>query len=305
MEGMATGRMDGKVCLVSGATAGIGRATARRLVELGAQVVVVGRDEARLAETVAEIRTARGPDSGGHGPGAPGAPGDVESLRADLSSQAAIRDLARAFASRHGRLDVLVNNVGACFPERRESVDGIEMTWALNHLGYFLLTAELFPSLAAAPAARVVVVSSGAHRRGRIDFADPEGAERYHYWRAYRQSKLANLLFTFELGRRLEGSSITTNALHPGIVATGFARNMVLGWAKRALIGVLSVDVERGAETGVMLASDPGLAGTSGAYFVDGRRRDPARAALDRESARRLWELSERRCGTRFGPRAR
>ena len=282
--------MQGKVCLVTGATDGIGRVTAAELALRGAHVLVNGRDPAKTRATVDAIqRAAR--------EGADGDPGSAEACVADLSSLEERRRLAHEVQERHPRLDVLVNNVGGCFRQRRESVDGVEMTWALNHLSYFHLTHLFDAALRAAPKARVVNVSSGAHGRGRIDFDDPEGKRRYHYWRAYRQSKLANILFTYELARRMQGTGITTNALHPGVVATSFFRNALFSAAKRALIGIFTITPEEGARTSLLLATSPELEGVSGRYFARERELRSSPASYDEETARRLWEMSAEQCG--------
>jgi NAD(P)-dependent dehydrogenase (short-subunit alcohol dehydrogenase family) len=214
-------------------------------------------------------------------------------LHADLSVQTQVRQLAAEFQHRFVRLDVLVNNAGALFMQRQVSADGIEMTLALNHLAYFLLTNLLLESLQASPAARVVNVSSDAHYRARIDFADVQGEQRYGGWRAYCQSKLANLLFTYELARRLPGTGIITNAVHPGFVATGFGRNN-RGWFARLmrLAQFAALSPEQGAETLIYLASSSEIAEVSGKYFVKQRSIPSSPASYDQEAARRLWQLS-------------
>ena len=202
--------MAGKVCLVTGATGGIGAVTALELARRGATVCIVGRSRTKCEATVEQMRQSSGNPA-------------VEFLQADLSSQAEIRGLAEGFRGLHARLDVLVNNAGGMFLARQESVDGIEMTFALNHLAYFLLTNLLLDRLKSSAPARVVCVSSDAHRMPRrFNFADPEGRKRYGGMRAYSQSKLANVLFSVELARRLNGTGVTANALHPGFVATDF-----------------------------------------------------------------------------------
>ncbi len=201
--------MKGKVCVVTGATAGIGEVTARELARMGADVIVVGRSAERCAATLARIRTETGATT-------------VESLVADLSSQADVRRLAGRILDRCPRLDVLVNNAGGMTLDRRETVNGIELTLALNHLSYFLLTDLLLPAIKAASPARIVNVASDAHHRGKIDFDDLQFRRRYSGWKAYQQSKVGNILFTYELARRLEGSGVTANTLHPGFVRTKF-----------------------------------------------------------------------------------
>ena len=204
--------MHGKICVVTGATSGIGMVTAQVLARQGATLIVVARNAERGAATVSRIQQETGNSA-------------VELMVADLSVQAQVRQLASEIQHRFARLDVLVNNAGAFFSRRQPSQDGLEMTFALNHLAYFLLTNLLLDSLKAADSARIVNVSSEAHRRAQLDFSDLQGQHRYSGWRAYARSKLANILFTYELARRLAGTGIVTNALHPGFVATNFGRN--------------------------------------------------------------------------------
>ena len=279
------GNLNGTVCLVSGGTAGIGLVTARTLAERGACVTIVGRDAARGRSVVAAISAKSGNES-------------VHFLQADLSDHTAIRTLAAAFSDRHGRLDVLVNNAGAMFGVRQESAQGYEMTFALNHLSYFLLTLLLLPALQAAAPARIVVVASEAHRGVTLDFDDLQAQKRYHGWRAYKRSKLANILFTHELARRLDWQQITVNALHPGFVATdigirhGFLPGFLWWLAKRG-----AIDVETGALTSVHLAASGEVEGMHGRYFIKCRPANASAAANDRAAALRLWEESARMTG--------
>ena len=278
---MTTPDLNGKICLITGATAGIGEVTARRLAGMGAAVTIVGRSSERAAATVARIKAATG--------------ATVEILIADLSSQADIHRLANEFLARYNRLDVLVNNAGAVFNRRLESVDGIEMTWALNHMSYFLLTNLLLGALRAAAPSRIINVASDAHSGEQINFDDPQFKANYNGWRAYGQSKLANILFTVELARRLDGTGVTANALHPGFVASNFGKNngglfgILIGLAQR----VAAISPEAGAETTVYLASTPEVAGVSGQYFDKCRAVEPSAAGQDRAAAARLWEISE------------
>jgi NAD(P)-dependent dehydrogenase (short-subunit alcohol dehydrogenase family) len=270
--------MQGVVCLVTGATSGIGEATAIRLAELGATVVVAGRDPRRCARVLRrmEVRTGRTP---------------VPPLVADLSSQAGVRHAAAEFRARHEVLHVLVNNAGGYFRERLTTVDDLEMTFALNHLASFLLTNLLLEPLRAGRGGRVVTVASEDHRTAGIDFEDLQGERAYDRRKAYAQSKLANLLFTFELGRR--HPELAVNALCPGSVRTNLGANN--GWLRKRLLNLLDrhrVSPEVGAELPVRLASDPALAGVSGRYFVRGEACLPSEAAQDPETARRLWDLS-------------
>lgn len=234
--------MSGQVCLVTGATSGIGEVAASALADRDATVTIVGRSQERCEATIDRIRRTV-PDA------------DLDFIVADLSSLESIRNLARVFQERRGRLDLLLNNAGALFFERRQSVDGIELTFALNHLASFLLTNLLLNLLKASAPSRVVNVASEAHRLAwRIKFDDLEGRKRYRGFYAYAQSKLANLLFTFELARRLEGSQVTANALHPGFVATNiFAGNGILRWLLRRGTDLFAISPEQGAETSIYL----------------------------------------------------
>ncbi len=278
----ATGPMSGKTVLITGATSGIGEVAAEELAKKGARVVLVGRDRARAVASAEAIRKASGNPA-------------VEYLLADLSSQAEVRRLAGEIKARYPRLDVLVNNAGAMFAPRRESVDGIEMTWALNHLAYFLLSELLLDNLKAGAPSRIVNVASDAHRMvPGIDFDDVEGKKSYKAFRIYGQSKLANILFTRELARRLDGSGVTANCLHPGFVATNFTTGKGwLYWSLRQLARVVAISPEEGAKTTVYLASSPEVEGITGGYFAKSKPGKPRAAAWDDEAARRLWDLSE------------
>jgi NAD(P)-dependent dehydrogenase (short-subunit alcohol dehydrogenase family) len=275
----------GKRCLITGGTAGIGLVTARRLAGLGAELVLVGRDPARGAAAVETIRVATGANA-------------IDFLAADLSDQEQIRALAAACRDRYDRLDVLINNAGAMFGQRRESRQGIEMTFALNHLGYVLPTLLLLPMLEAGAPARIVNVASEAHRGVTLDFDDLQARHGYSGWRTYKRSKLANLLFTHELARRLDWQRVTVNALHPGFVATdigvshGFIPDIVWRIAKLA-----AISVEEGSATPVYLATAPEVAGVHGRYFNRCRPADTSSAAHDRSAAERLWQESVRLTG--------
>ncbi|MCA1599720.1 MAG: SDR family NAD(P)-dependent oxidoreductase, partial [Chloroflexi bacterium] len=223
-------------------------------------------------------------------------------LQADLSSQESIRDLARTFTDKYDQLQVLVNNAGGVFSKRETTVDGLEMTFALDHLAYFLLTTLLLPVLERSAPARIINVSSGAQGTGKIDFDDLQGAKRYSGWRAYSQAKLANVLFTYELARRLQGTGMTANCLHPGFVATGFAQNN--SGALQALIKagqVFAISPEKGAETSVFLASSPLVEGVSGKYFANKKEKKSAKQSYDESAARRLWDVSAQLTGTKDG----
>jgi NAD(P)-dependent dehydrogenase (short-subunit alcohol dehydrogenase family) len=222
----------------------------------------------------------------------------VEYLVADLSSQEEIRRLAGDCQRRYDRLDVLVNNAGGFFMKRQESADGIEMTFALNHLNYFLLTALLLDILKASAPARIINVSSNAHRGAQINFADLQGERRYSGWGAYAQSKLANVLHAFELARRLDASQVTVNALHPGFVSTRLARdNGLLFRLVMPLTRIIARSVEEGARASVYLSCSPEVESVTGGYFEDEQAVPADPAAYDQDTARRLWQISEEMTG--------
>jgi NAD(P)-dependent dehydrogenase (short-subunit alcohol dehydrogenase family) len=270
----------GRVCLVTGATQGIGKETALALARMGAEVLIVARDRARGQATADALRAA-----------SPTGAGDV--LLSDLSSQASIRALAAEVRERCPRLHVLVNNAGGINMKRRLTVDELETTFATNHLGYFLLTELLRDLLVASAPARVVNVASRAHLRGAIDFDDLQGERRYDPWAAYCQSKLANVLHAAELARRLAGTGVTANALHPGVIASGFGRGerSLLSIAVRLGAPFLS-SPKKGARTSIYLASSPEVEGVTGRYFARCAETTPSRRARDADTARRLWDVS-------------
>jgi NAD(P)-dependent dehydrogenase (short-subunit alcohol dehydrogenase family) len=272
--------MDGKVCVVTGASSGIGRETARSLAALGARVVMVARDRDRGERARSEISHSTGSRV-------------LDLVLCDLASQAQVRRLAAELLETHDRIHVLVNNAGLTLAERRVTEDGIETTFAVNHLAPFLLTNLLLDRLRDSAPARVVTVASDAHQGGKIDFDDLSGERRFSGWVAYAQSKLANILFTSELARRLEGTGVTANCLHPGVVHTGFGREgpaVIRMYFKIA--GRFLLTPERGADTIVYLASSAEVEGRSDGYYVKRKRVEPSMAAKDRETARRLWEMS-------------
>ncbi|GAC1468564.1 MAG: SDR family oxidoreductase [Isosphaeraceae bacterium] len=277
-----TKTMNGKTCLVTGATSGIGEVASEELARRGAKVVLVGRDRERCEATARRIQQST------NNP-------DIDWMLADLSSHAEVRRLAGEIQARCPRLDVLINNAGALYAPRRESVDGIEMTWALNHLGYFLLTTLLLDTLKASAPARIVNVASGAHRMvPGIDFDDPEGKKRYKPFRIYGQSKLANILFTYELARRLEGTGVTANCLHPGFVATSFTNGKGwLYWVMKQASNLMAISPQEGARTTVYLATSPEVEGITGKYFDKCKQAQSSPASLDVAASRRLWQLSE------------
>ncbi len=272
--------MHGKICVVTGATSGIGLVTAQVLAQQGATLIIVARNAERGAATVRRIRQETGN-------------AEVELMVADLSVQAQVRRLASEIQQRIVRLDVLVNNAGAFFARRQLSQDGLEMTFALNHLAYFLLTNLLVDSLKAADSARIVNVSSEAHRRAHLDFADLQWERHYTGWRAYARSKLANILFTYELARRLTGTGIVTNALHPGFVATNFGRNnRGIAATFIRILQLAAISPQEGAQTIIYLASSPVVKGVTGQYFIKQQVVRSSQVSYDGAAAERLWQLS-------------
>jgi NAD(P)-dependent dehydrogenase (short-subunit alcohol dehydrogenase family) len=273
--------MRGKTVLVTGGTGGIGLATATGLAGLGARVGLVGRSAPRAAAAADAVRR-RAPSA------------EVDVFEADLSEQAQVRRLAGEVGNLYSRLDVLVNNVGGYWAHRRVTADGLEHTFALNHLAPFLLTHELSNLLVASAPARVVTVSSGAQAMGRINFEDLQGKRSYDGQRAYSQSKLANVLFTYELARRLEGTGVTATVLHPGVVRTGFGREDSGRFMRMMfpLVTPFMKTPEQGAVTPIYLASSPDVAGVTGVYYANRRPKRSSKASHDRDLASRLWEVS-------------
>jgi len=276
-----TPSMAGKTVLITGGSSGIGKATAIGLATLGARVAITGRDPRRVEAAAAEIRN----DSGNPA---------VDGFTADLSSQAEVRRLAEEVLDAYPRLDVLVNNVGGSWATRHVTADGLEHTFALNHLAAFLLTNLLLDRLKASAPARVVTVSSNAQSLGKIDFEDLQGERNYSEQKAYPQSKLASVMFTYELARRLEGSGVTATVLHPGVVRTGF------GAEDPSLIFKVVVPfyrpfmktAQQGAATSIYLASSPKVEGVTGRYFAKGRPQTSNKASYDDPAATRLWQVS-------------
>ena len=271
--------------LITGGTNGIGLAAAQMLAARGANVAIAGRNEGRTQAAAARIRAVAAAGVA------------VGTFIADLSSQAAVRKLAAEVRSRYPRLDVLVNNAGAMYTTRQLTADGIELTWAVNHLAPFLLTTLLLDRLEASAPARIITTASDAHRGAQLPFEDLNAEHSYRGFGRYGQTKLANILFTLELARRLEGSGVTANCFHPGLVASGFNRNNgLLMSLAMTVLAPGSRSSEKGAETLVWLATSPQVAQTSGAYFVDERPVMPSPAGQDRDAAQRLWDISERQC---------
>lgn len=274
--------MQNKIVMVTGATDGIGKVTARALVEQGAQVIVVGRNRAKTEKTVTEIKQKTGHDT-------------VDYLLADFASQAEIRQLASRFQAQYDRLDVLVNNAGTMMISRKETADHLETTFAVNHLGPFLLTNLLLDLIKASAPARIVNVSSDAHQGQALDFDDLQMTQGYQGMMAYGRSKLANLYFTYELARRLSGTGVTVNALHPGFVATNLGADNIplIGGLIKRVINLAAMNVEKGAQTSIYLASSPEVDGVTGKYFVDCRPVSSSPVSYDETAARRLWQISE------------
>lgn len=280
--------VSGKRVLITGATHGIGLAAAEELFRRGAQLALVARSEARAAAAIARIQSA-------------GAASDVDVLLADLSSQASVRELAAEALHRYKRIDVLVNNAGAMYSRRQLTPDGIELTWAVNHLAPFLLTTTLLDRIKESAPARIITTASDAHEGHAIPF-DDLGAERSYGKRGfarYGETKLANILFTVELARRVQGTGVTANCFHPGMVATGFNRNNgALMSGVMTLIRPFSRSPTKGAETLVWLADSAEAGDETGAYFVDMRRTTPSRPATDTDAAVRLWQVSDEQTKT-------
>lgn len=270
--------MQGKTVVITGATSGIGEVAAIRLAEQGARIVFTARDKARADDTMAALRKA-GPDA------------DHAVHMADLSQLAEMKRVGAELA-REPQIDVLINNAGALFNKRRETVDGLEMTFALNHMAYFVLTNLLLGRLNAG--GRIVTVASNAHRGARLDFEDLQSRRGYVGFPVYSKSKLCNILFNRELARRLSGTGITANALHPGFVATRFGNDS--GGIMRAVLKVAkpigAISPEEGAQTIIFLASSPEVAGVSGQYFYECKPATPTAEARNDDDARRLWEMS-------------
>ncbi|HEY5087232.1 MAG TPA: SDR family oxidoreductase [Gemmatimonadaceae bacterium] len=275
-----TSSMHGKTCLITGANAGIGKAAAESLTALGAQVVMVCRNRERGERARAEISSAA--QKGGRG-------GGVELLIADLSSQSEIRAVARDIGAAHPKIDVLVNNAGLALKQREFTVDGIERTFAVNYLAYFMLANLLLPALRAAEHARIINVASGAHASGKLEFDNLQGERRYRNIAMYAASKLEDVMFTYALARRLAGTSITVNTLHPGVVATEI-------WRQVAILRILSrwfmLSPEKGARTTVYLAASPDVEQMNGQYFDKCQPAKTTAISHDEMLQEQLWDVS-------------
>jgi retinol dehydrogenase 12 len=277
--------MHGKVVVITGATSGIGQIAAERLAALGARIVLVARDQGRAERTLGRLRAA-GPNVA------------HRAEFADLSLLAEVKRVGHDIAAAEPHIDVLVNNAGNVFPVREVTADGLERTFATNHMAYFVLTHGLRDRLVAATPARIVNTASAAHMGRALDFDDLQLARQYAIMTAYGRSKLANILFTRELVRRLAGTGVTANCLHPGFVATGLGQRGAGIFALTVRFAMLfGGRAENGAKTIVHLASSPDVASVTGKYFIDSRPAEPSAAAQDDAAAKRLWEESERIAG--------
>lgn len=272
--------IQGKIVMITGATAGIGLVTARELAQRGAQVTLVGRNPAKLTIVAEQIKTRTGNQQ-------------IETITADLSTHAGVQQTAHEFKKRHTKLDVLVNNAGAIFMSRHVTADGLEVTFALNHLNYFHLTMLLLDVLKTSAPSRVINVSSDAHRGQTIDFDNLQGEKSFNGRTQYDRSKLMNILFTYELAKKLNGSGVTVNALHPGFVATDFGKNngKLMGLVMK-LISPMAKSPEEGASTSVYLASSTEVDGVTGRYFVDKKPVESDPASYDPATAEKLWNAS-------------
>lgn len=281
--------MQNKICLVTGGTSGIGLETAKQLARLGATVIIVGRDATKSAATVAQIRQHSGN-------------ANVEFLLADLSAQAQVRALAQQFRRRYARLDVFINNAGVAMMRRQESVDGIEMTFAVNVLAPFILTHDLLDVLKASAPSRIINVASTLHKNARFNFDDVQMKHKYDGVMAYNNSKLALLWFTYALARRLQGTGVTVNALHPGAVRTNLiARNGgFYKWIVNPIFSLQAISAEQGAQTSVYLASSPEVEKVTGKYFGKCKPRESSPMSYDEEAQERLWRLCEELTSIRY-----
>ena len=284
MADTRTQPMAGKTVLITGGTSGIGKATAEGCARLGARVGIAGRDSRRAESAAADIKASTG--------------GTVDVFVADLSSLAEVRRLASEVLDAYPRLDVLVNNAGGVWATRHTTTDGLERTLAVNHLAPFLLTWLLLDRLKASAPSRIVTVASARENMAKIDFDDLQGAARYGATRAYNQSKLANIMFTYELARRLAGSGVTATVLHPGVVRTSLGTGDMPAVNKLANLGrSLMKSPEQGAATSVYLACSPEVEGISGTYFVGRKARKSSKRSRDPDAALRLWQVSAQLAG--------
>ena len=277
--------MDGKISMVTGATSGIGKVTALELARQGSTVIVVGRNSEKSIATVDYIKEKTGNSS-------------VEFILADLSVQSDVRHLSEVFLSKHQRLDVLVNNAGVSMQKRQVTADGLEATFAVNHLSHFLLTNLLLDTVKRSHPVRIINVSSAMHTIAKMDFDNLQGEKKFGGMTAYAQSKLANILFTYELSRRLTGSDVTVNAMHPGLVKTNFSANTkgVAGLIWR-FITLFAISPEKGAQTVVYLATSPEVQQVTGKYFVKKKEVKSSTVSYDQSVAKQLWQVSAKLTG--------
>ena len=272
--------MNGKVCLVTGATDGIGKVSAQVLAKMGAKVIIVGRNPEKSAAVLAELRSSSGSEN-------------IDLLMADLAVMQEVRDLAEQVISRYDRLDVLLNNAGGYFTKHEITSDGLEMTFALNHMSYFLLTNKLMGLLKSSVPARIVNVSSDAHYGVDIEFDNLNGEQDYKAWKAYQKSKLANVLFTYELLKKVP-ADLTVNCLHPGFVATNFGHNNggFIGPVLKIAQRISAIEPEDGAKTSIFLCSAPDVNGVSGKYFYKCQQKTSSRESRNMDNSKRLWQIS-------------
>lgn len=274
------------VAIVTGANSGMGKATSVELARTGAAVVMLCRNRARGEEALNEVRSLSGNNS-------------IEMMVCDLASQKSIENFCREFKKKYSRLDILVNNAGLMPSKRHETADGYELQFGVNHLGHFLLTNRLLDMMIASAPSRIVVVSSGAHKAGKIHFEDVNLKKNYSSFKAYSQSKLANILFTHELAERLKGTGVTVNCLHPGVVATGIGINRDTGLGKfiYRLTKLFMESPEKGAGTAIYLAISPDVEGVTGKYFYRKKPIQSSKRSYNKDDAKKLWDMSEMMTG--------
>jgi NAD(P)-dependent dehydrogenase (short-subunit alcohol dehydrogenase family) len=273
--------LTGKTCLITGGNSGIGKATALGLAKTGANVVIVSRGKEKGEAALSEIIAKSGNQN-------------LELMLADMSSQDSIRRLASDFKAEHEKLHLLVNNAGVYLTKRITTVDGLESTFAINHLGPFILTNLLIDLLRASAPSRIVNVTSDAHRGAKVNFEDLQGEKKFSGWQAYSQSKLGMILFTHELAKRLEGTGVTVNSAHPGVVRTNFARNNggLVAFGFR-LMHMFFISPETSAKRILYVATSPDCEGATGKYFTKMHAAKSSQESYDDDSARRLWQMSE------------
>lgn len=278
--------MDGKICMVTGATDGIGRQTAKVLLQMGAQVIGIGRNPDKIEKSLQALRSNA-------------AAGQIEFLQADFADPAQIQQVAAQFQAQNDRLDVLINNAATMTMSRKETKDGLEMMFAVNHLGYFILTLLLLDTLKASAPSRIVNVSSDAHVGASLNFDDLQSKQDFGGMKVYGRSKLANLYFTYELAKQLQGTGVTVNALHPGFVATNLGADNIplVGGLLKKVINLSAMDVKKGAQTSIYLATSPEVAGVTGKYFVNSQQTPSSQVSYDEAAAKQLWQVSMKLAG--------